>query len=221
MTMKNEQCEIVMVLDESGSMSACKSATISGVNEFLMNQKRIKGDANVTLVKFSDYYTVINDAVPLNQVTYLGESNYTPSYTTSLLDAVGITINSISNRLANMPDENWPQKVIFVVITDGYENTSKEFSRKQVFEMVSYQKLTHNWEFIFLGADIDSWGEKIGIVFNVNIQKNDLKRSFKGLSHHVLNCRMNKIFEGNDSFDLSEEQLDRNLNEIGSYEDME
>jgi hypothetical protein len=112
-------CEIVIILDESGSMSSCKNDTIGGVNEFLKNQKRIKVEANVTLVKFSDYYKIVNDSTPLNQVVYLDETNYTPSNTTALLDAVGKTINSIGKRLADTPEADRPEKVIFAIITDG------------------------------------------------------------------------------------------------------
>jgi hypothetical protein len=207
-----------MVLDESGSMSTCKSATISGVNEFMKNQTRIEGETTFTLVKFSDYYTIVNNAVPLNQVTYLDESNYTPSNTTALLDAVGRTILSVGNRVENLPEESRPQKIIFVIITDGQENASKEFKRSGIFDMVSTKKQKNNWEFIFLGADIDAWGEEIGITFNVNIQKNDLKRSFKGLSQHVLYSRLEKLFN-EDSFGLTEDQIDRNLDNIGKKKD--
>jgi hypothetical protein len=168
----------------------------------------------VTLVKFSDYYNVINDAVPLDQVAYLDNSNYTPSNTTALFDAVGKTINSIGKRLADMPEKNRPEKVIFVIITDGLENASKKFSRKEIFNMVSHQKQKYSWEFIFLGADIDAWGEEIGVNLNVNIHKNDLSRSFKGLSHHVLGRRMNKLFDLKESFDVSEEELDKKLDNM-------
>jgi hypothetical protein len=216
--METKKCEIIMVLDESGSMSTCKSATISGVNEFMKNQTRIEGETTFTLVKFSDYYTIVNNAVPLNQVTYLDESNYTPSNTTALLDAVGRTILSVGNRVENLPEESRPQKIIFVIITDGQENASKEFKRSGIFDMVSTKKQKNNWEFIFLGADIDAWGEEIGITFNVNIQKNDLKRSFKGLSQHVLYSRLEKLFN-EDSFGLTEDQIDRNLDNIGKKKD--
>jgi len=77
--MKKDLAEIVVVLDESGSMSSCKRDTIGGFNEFLDSQKKIKGNANVTLVKFSDYYRVINEATPVEHVSHLNESNYTPS----------------------------------------------------------------------------------------------------------------------------------------------
>ncbi len=217
--MKKDLCEIIIVLDESGSMSSCKYETINGVNLFLNNQKKIKGEAKVTLVKFSDYYNIVNDAIPLNEIVYLNESNYIPSNTTALLDAVGFTINRINGRLENTPDHERADKVIFAVITDGYENASREFKRSQILEMVSERREKSGWEFIFLGADIISWGEEIGFTVNVDIRKNDMQRSFKGLSLHVLCCRINKMFDSSDSFGLTEEQIDRKLDKIGNEDE--
>jgi hypothetical protein len=213
--MKKDLCEIVIVLDESGSMNSCISDTIGGVNLFLSNQKKIKGEVRVTLVKFSDYFKIINDWVPLDQITYLDEYNYTPSNTTALFDAVGRTINRIGERHADTQEYDRPDKIIFTVITDGFENASKNFSRKQVFDMVTNQKEKYNWEFIFMGADIDAWGEEIGINLNVSIQKSELTRSYKSLSHHVLHQRLNNLFDISDSFDLTEGELDKKLNDLG------
>ena len=137
--MKKDLTEIVIVLDESGSMSSCKSDTIGGFNEFLSTQKKIKGEANVTLVKFSDYYKVVNDGTALEHVSPLNESNYTPSYSTALLDAVGRTINSVGNRLSSLPEDQRPEKVIFAVITDGYENASKEFKREKIWKIFEWK----------------------------------------------------------------------------------
>lgn len=92
----------------------------------------------------------------MDQVVHLDENNYTPSNTTALLDAVGKAINSIGRRLADTPEADRPGKVIFAIITDGYENASTEFSRSQVFSMVTHQREKYGWEFIFLGANIDA-----------------------------------------------------------------
>jgi hypothetical protein len=86
--------------------------------------------------------------------------------------------------------------------------------------MVTHQKEKYSWEFIFLGADIDAWGEEIGITMNVNIHKNDLKRSFKGLSHHVLYCRMGRIIDTSESFDISENDIDKKLDDIGKDQEI-
>jgi hypothetical protein len=147
-------------------------------------------------------------------VIILDENNYKPSNTTALLDAVGKTINSIGRRLADTPESGRSEKIIFAIITDGYENASHDFSRKQIFDMVTHQREKYCWEFIFLGAYIDAWGDEIGITLNVNIQKDDLQRSFKGLSHNVLSCRMEKLFNPSDIFNLPEGEIDKRLNEF-------
>lgn len=214
--MKKDLTEIVVILDESGSMSSCKSDTIGGFNEFVSSQKKIKGDANVTLVKFSDYYKVINDGTPLSHVALLNESNYTPSNSTALLDAVGKTINSIGVRLAKAPESERPEKVIFAIITDGEENSSKEFTRKQISEMITHQKDKYSWEFLFLGADIEAWGQEIGIYTNVNVSKSDMSRSFKGLSYYTANYRCAVSDMSADNFSLTSEELDQKLTDLQS-----
>lgn len=212
--MKKDLCEIILVLDESGSMGSCKKATISGVNEFLDNQKRIEGEVNVTLVKFSDYYKVVNNAIPLDRVEYLNEKNYTPSFQTALLDAVGKTIDNTGRRLAETAEKERPERVIFTIITDGFENASVEYSRKQVFELVSRQRNIYNWQFLFLGADIDAWGEEIGISHNVNISKENLSMAFKGASLFALKSRINNLFDSTDDFKLTGEEMDKELDDL-------
>lgn len=212
--MKKDLTEIVIVLDESGSMSSCKSDTIGGFNEFLSTQKKIKGEANVTLVKFSDYYKVVNDGTALEHVSPLNESNYTPSYSTALLDAVGRTINSVGNRLSSLPEDQRPEKVIFAVITDGYENASKEFKREKIFEMVTHQKTKYNWEFLFLGADIDAWGKEIGITSNVNIDKNAMFSNMSKMSYYTANYRTGSANFSTSNFSLSDDQVKEEMEKL-------
>lgn len=212
--MKKDLTEIVIVLDESGSMSSCKSDTIGGFNEFLSTQKKIKGEANVTLVKFSDYYKVVNDGTALEHVSPLNESNYTPSYSTALLDAVGRTINSVGNRLSLLPEDQRPEKVIFAVITDGYENASKEFTREKIFEMVTHQKTKYNWEFLFLGADIDAWGKEIGITSNVNIDKNAMFSNMSKMSYYTANYRTGSANFSTSNFSLSDDQVKEEMEKL-------
>lgn len=212
--MKKDLTEIAIILDESGSMSDCKNDTIGGVNEFLTTQQKIKGEANLTLIKFSNYYKVINDCTPIANVTLLNSENYTPSASTSLLDAVGKTINTIGNRLSKTDESDRPEKVIMLIVTDGEENSSTEFTRKQISDMVKHQKDVYKWEFVFIGADIDAWGEEIGITSNVNFSKQDLNRSFKGMSFYTANYRTNVDSMSMSDFNLSDEELDKGLENL-------
>ncbi len=194
--MKNKLTEIVVVLDESGSMEVCKHDTIGGFNEFIKTQRKIKGKANVTLVKFSDYYKIVNDGVDINHITLLNDKNYTPSFTTALLDAVGNTINNVGNRLAKTPESERPEKVIMTIITDGYENASVEFTRKQIFEMVKHQKEKYAWEFLYIGANQDSWAESssIGVDKAVNYDTSNSIGMFDSTAQYITNYRVdNKL----------------------------
>jgi hypothetical protein len=211
--MKKNLTHIAIILDESRSMSTCKNDTIGGFNEFLNTQKKIKGEANVTLVKFSDYYKVINDGVEINSVAILNESNYTPSNNTALLDAVGKTINHIGDRLASMKEKNKPEKVIMVIITDGEENSSREFSKTKVAEMIKHQREKYSWEFLFIGADIDAWGSEIGITSNVSISKQNLYTGFSQMSHYTANYRVGNAVS-TDSFSLSDAEISDDLQKM-------
>jgi len=209
--MKKDLTEIAIILDESGSMSSCKSDMIGGFNEFIETQKKVKGDINVTFVKFSDYYKMINDATPINHVAKLTNENYTPSNSTALLDAVGKTINSIGDRLSKTNESERPEKVMIVIMTDGEENSSKEFTSKMITDMVTHQREKYKWEFIFIGADIAAWGQEIGVTSNVSISKHDMTRSMKGLSLYAANYRVGNTMNVSD-FNLTDAELDFNLN---------
>jgi len=215
--MKKDLTEIIFILDESGSMSSVKGDTIGGFNEFIEAQKRIPGTVKFTFVKFSDYYNVINDGTPIEEVSPLNESTYTPSFSTALLDAVGKAVNSVTARLDETPEDEKPEKVLFAILTDGYENASTEYAQKAINEMIKNQRTKEGWEFLFLGADIDAWsgGSAMGINMNINISKNDLKRSMKGMSYYAASYRTNNLVGMSaDTFNLSEEELDKKMEEL-------
>lgn len=215
--MKKDLTEIIFILDESGSMSSVKGDTIGGFNEFIEAQKRIPGTVKFTFVKFSDYYNVINEGTPIEEVSPLNESTYTPSFSTALLDAVGKAVNSVTARLDKTPEDEKPEKVLFAILTDGYENASTEYAQKAINEMIKNQRTKEGWEFLFLGADIDAWsgGSAMGINMNINISKNDLKRSMKGMSYYAASYRTNNLLGMSaDTFNLSEEELDKKMEEL-------
>jgi len=213
--MNKNLTEIVFILDESGSMGSVKDDTIGGFNEFVKQQKDIEGDAVFTFVKFSDYYKVVEEGALLESVKLLNKETYTPSYSTALLDAVGKTINKVGNRHDTLDEEDKPGKVLFVVLTDGYENASTEF--RSVNKMVKNKRDKDGWEFLFLGADIDAWGAGQSLGFSkgqtVNTSKDNMKMSYKGLSHYTSNMRSGVSYSA-DSFDMSEADLDADLNKM-------
>lgn len=212
--MKKGLAEIVFILDESGSMQSAKKDTIGGFNEFIESQKKIPGEVKFSFVKFSDYYNIVNEGTPIENMNPLNESSYTPSFSTALLDAVGKSIDSVTKRLDETPEDEKPEKVLFVILTDGYENASREYTQTAINEMIKNQRTKEGWEFLFLGADIDAWsgGSSMGINMNINISKSDMKRSLKSASYYAANYRTDNVAEMTmDSFNLSNEDLDKKL----------
>jgi len=150
--------EIVVILDRSGSMHGLEKETIGGYNGFIEKQKEEDSEANLTTILFDNQYEILHDRVNLKDVETLTEKDYYARGTTALLDAIGKTIIDIKRKISNYSGKKQPGKVIFVITTDGYENASREFTNKQIKEMVEKQKNEKNWEFLFFGANIDSFG---------------------------------------------------------------
>ena len=166
--MKKGLTEIVFILDKSGSMSGLESDTIGGYNSFLERQKKVEGEALVSTVLFSDYTNVIHDRVELGKIEPLTDKQYTTDGCTALLDAIGGAIHHIGNVHKYARDEDRPEKTVFVITTDGQENSSREYSYAKIKKMIERQQEKYGWEFIFLGANIDAIGEaaKLGIASN-------------------------------------------------------
>lgn len=148
--------EIAFILDRSGSMGHITESTISGFNEFLEKQKSLPGEAKLTTVLFDNAYELLHDAVDIKEVRPLTTNEYWTRGCTALYDAIGKTIDDIGARLAATPEGERPSKVIVVITTDGYENASREYSQADVKNKITHQTEKYSWEFIFLGANIDS-----------------------------------------------------------------
>lgn len=148
--------EIAFVLDRSGSMETMRSEAIGGFNHFLSEQKKEPGQVRFTLVLFDHLFEVPIDHKPLESVPPLNEETYFPRGSTALLDAMGRTIDTIGQRLAKTPEDQRPSKVIIACLTDGFENASKHYSNEKVAAMIEHQRNTYSWEFVFLGATIES-----------------------------------------------------------------
>jgi uncharacterized protein YegL len=164
MTKKNFT-SINVIVDASGSMAHLTHDTIGNFNTFLQEQKAFPGEAVFTLCTFNTDYQLPHDFVKIAGVPNLDSKTYMPQGGTALLDAVGTTIDSVGKKLSAMPENDRPSKVIFLIITDGHENASKRYSAEQVKSMVEHQKDVYNWEFVFMGANIDAIaaGTNLGI----------------------------------------------------------
>lgn len=155
--MKHECTELVFILDRSGSMAGLETDTIGGFNGMLNKQKGEPGDAVVTTVLFDDRYELLHDRIPIQGVQPLNDQQYYVRGCTALLDAIGRTIAKVKRAHAGMAPDYRPDKVLFVITTDGYENASREYSWETVKTLVEAQK-AQGWEFLFLGANLDAVG---------------------------------------------------------------
>jgi hypothetical protein len=153
--MKNKT-DITIILDRSGSMDSVKSDTIGGFNSFLSEQQKVEGEATLSLVQFDDQYEVVYLDKDINSADKLTDATFQPRGLTALLDAVGRTINSVGQRLAALSEQERPDKVLLVVMTDGFENASREFNAAKIGEMINHQRNNYKWEFMFIGANQDA-----------------------------------------------------------------
>lgn len=148
---------INFVLDKSGSMDMIRQATISGFNEFKNDQSREEGDAFFTLTLFDTTFATVCEAVPVREVPDLDLDSYLPGGGTALFDAIGHAMRVTDDFVA----ANKPGQVLFVIMTDGEENASREFSRDRIFQMIQDRQKLSGYEFIYLGANQDSYAAGI------------------------------------------------------------
>ena len=182
--MKSNYTHISIVLDRSGSMSVVASDTIGGFNEFIKAQQKVPGDCTVTLVQFdTQAIETVFDARKIADAPLLTSETYMPRGGTPLYDAVGQTIVTTGEFLKRKPEGERPAKVIFVILTDGLENSSREYDRAKVFEMVRHQREAYQWEFVFIGANQDALaaGEAMNIARGSSIQYAQNKRGTSAL----------------------------------------
>lgn len=157
--------DLVFVLDKSGSMWNVVDDTIGGFNSFIKREKESGKNTRVTLVLFDDEYHILYTRKAIDEVEELTSEEYFASGCTALLDAVGRTILSLEGEVAD--------KVMFVITTDGLENASVEFKRDDIKKLIE----THDWEFLFIGADIDSYSEAVTLGIDASHTANYEKSS--------------------------------------------
>jgi uncharacterized protein YegL len=148
--------EIAFILDRSGSMARVTEAAITGFNEFLRDQQKVEGQARLTLVLFDNEYLVPMDSIPVQEAVALDATTYVPRGSTSLLDAIGTTVDNLGARISAMPESNRPGQVIVAILTDGYENSSVKFTWQDISHKILEQTNTYKWQFLFLGANQDA-----------------------------------------------------------------
>lgn len=154
--MRKGLTEVVFILDRSGSMSGLESDTIGGFNSMISKQKKEDGEAVISTVLFDDQQEVVYDRQPVKMVEPMTDRQYYVRGCTALLDAIGGAIHHIGNVHKYAREEDRPEKTMFIITTDGMENTSRFYTYDRVKYMVERQKEKYGWEFLFLGANIDA-----------------------------------------------------------------
>ncbi len=165
--MRENLTELVFILDRSGSMSGLEADTIGGFNSMIKKQQKEEGEALVSTVLFDDQCEVLHDRVEISKIEKMTEDDYYVRGCTALLDAVGGAIHHIGNIHKYAREEDRPAKTLFIITTDGLENASRRYTFKDIKRMVERQKEKYNWEFLFLGANIDA----IEVAGNMGIRK--------------------------------------------------
>lgn len=174
--------EVVFILDRSGSMSGQESDIIGGFNAMLEKQRQSEYSALITTVLFNNSTQTLHDRVPLDQSPSLTASDYCVGGSTALLDAMGETIRHIQSVHKYIRLEDRPSKTLFVIMTDGQENASRRFNNEQIKRMVRELEDEAGWEFLFIGADIDSFAaaHDVGISRSKAFRFSKSTDSFRG-----------------------------------------
>jgi len=152
---------IYFLLDRSGSMTSIRTETIAGFDAFIAEQRKVPGTCQVTLAQFDDQYDVVYVDRDVHAVPTL---DLTPRGSTALLDALGRLIVTAGERLEALPEDKRPGSVVVGVMTDGYENASRDWTHERIKALIEQQTRDYHWEFLYLGADQDAIeeGSKMG-----------------------------------------------------------
>lgn len=202
--MRKGLTEIVFILDRSGSMSGLEADTIGGFNSLLRKQKAEEGEAFVSTILFDDRQEVLHDRVDIQKINPMSDEEYYVRGCTALLDAVGGAIHHIGNVHKYAREEDRPEKTLFIITTDGMENSSRRYTYEKVKQMVERQKEKYGWEFLFLGANIDAidvagrFGIKADRAVNYECDARGTEVNYRALSKavsRVRNCKVEKMNE--------------------------
>lgn len=154
---------IAALLDRSGSMQSVAGDIRGGFDSYIAAQRGQSGATVVTLAQFDDAYEVVYQNRRVDDVPPL---TLEPRGTTALLDAVGRFVTEIGSGLAALPEHERPGDVTVIVMTDGHENASVEWTKEAVQQLISQQTDTYDWDFVFLGANMDAIGVGTGLGFS-------------------------------------------------------
>jgi len=201
--MSKNKAELVFITDRSGSMWDIASDMQGAINKVISDQKEnYKGDIDVTFVRFDTDYEEVFSGRPIGEVSEK-DLKIEPRGGTALLDAMGKTLNTFERRFSETDEKNRPEKVLFLIITDGGENSSSEYSRDRVFGMIKTLERDHSWGFTFIGANQDAIGEggKIGVARSKSLNYNANSAGVQDMSRSVSCFTSSYLSEGDASYE--------------------
>ena len=216
MKKNNNITELVFILDRSGSMSGLESDTVGGFNTMIEKQKKQNAPCYVSTVLFNHTSEVLYDRVKLGEVQKMTEDDFFVGGSTALMDAIGGAIHHIGNIHKYIRPEDVPANTMFVIMTDGMENASRNYSSDRVKQMIERQKKRYGWEFLFIGANIDAvetaarYGIDADRAVNYHADKEGTRVVYQSVANAVCNVRANKELRA----DWSEE-IDRDYQSRG------
>ncbi|QGF20307.1 hypothetical protein SEA_SIXAMA_128 [Gordonia phage Sixama] len=189
---------IAILIDRSGSMAYIEQATVTGLQEFLEEQKKVPGDVKVTLADFDTTYTKVFDNVSLDEAK---KYKLEPRGMTALYDGIGKLVTEKGAELRALDEKDRPGKVIVVILTDGAENASKEWTQDAVKELLKQQQDVYSWDVMFLGANIDAErvGASIGVAHSHSLtygaNATDVGTAFAAASNYTTATRSGLVAE--------------------------
>ena len=198
MKKNNNITELVFILDRSGSMSGLESDTVGGFNTMIEKQKKQNAPCYVSTVLFNNTSEVLYDRVKLGEVQKMTEENFFVGGSTALMDAIGGAIHHIGNIHKYIRPEDVPANTMFVIMTDGMENASRNYSSDRVKQMIERQKKRYGWEFLFIGANIDAvetaarYGIDADRAVNYNADAEGTRVVYESVANAVCNVRANQ-----------------------------
>lgn len=212
--MKN-YTEIAVILDRSGSMSVIADDTIGGFNTFIEDQKKVQNETRISIYRFDDQFDSICEDADLQACPRLDNTNFVPRGWTALYDAIGRTVTALGSKLASKSESERPNKVIVLIMTDGFENKSTEFDAATIKKIITEQTEKFNWQFIFIGSNQDAvlTGAHLGInqaqAMTFDNSSQGVGRAYMSLSSNVANFRSGVA--ANTSFSLEDRKAQDDL----------
>lgn len=215
--MRNNITELIFILDKSGSMCGLEDDTIGGFNSMLKKQKALEDKCYITTVLFNHNYKLVHNHIDIHKVKSMTSKDYFPSGSTALLDAIGNTIEMVVQKQREVPRYLRANKVMFIIITDGYENSSKDYSQLVIHNMIEYEKERYDWQFMFLAANIDAISTAISYGIDKEYATNYVpdkhgKLNFEVMSNTVSTFRSKGIILDNSMKQIKEDMKKRGNN---------